>query len=482
MLRQIGGKAFLIALVGSVGPVTIGFALATAMGAEWQPALACGMTLGPTSMGIALNVLKSGGVLETETGQLIITAAVIDDVLALIILSILQALANPTPMGFIRPVLSSALWIGIGGGIALFIVPGLMRRFMDRVPERHQQNLTLAVLLTVSIACTAAAKFTYSSYLLGSFIGGLCFAHNQTEHDVWVHQVKRITSWLLRLFFGGTVAFVVPIKSFTSPKVIWQGCFLLVALLGKLATGFLAQRPLTCQSVLTVGWSMSAWGEFAFIVATTAAADGIIDTGTPAGRDLFASVLLAVLLSTVISPFALKMVLSHFVTKHSPLPSSDPTPSAPGGGAGVGPAQQAPSHTRSIAYSASCISSYNMGGIDLGLQRPAHPAERVALPIEGVRLTQLPPTPIPRAPQQDAGAAAAAVSGVSPYGQMVPQHTAPVGSARCAKGEGTASMHHLTGAQMEIDLGRIDALQSDPPQTAPPQLASPPPKAANQPH
>ena len=63
-----------------------------------------GCTLAPTSMGIALNVLKQAKMLNTPTGQLIIAAAVLDDVIALLLLSELQALGNPTPVALMAPI------------------------------------------------------------------------------------------------------------------------------------------------------------------------------------------------------------------------------------------------------------------------------------------------------------------------------------------------------------------------------------------
>merc|ERR1719510_934116 len=97
-------RGFAVGVIGSLLPMGIGFGLATALGSEWKAALCIGATLAPTSMGIALNVLRSGKVLNTPTGQLVIAAAVLDDVLALIILSEIQALEEMHWYNFVLPV------------------------------------------------------------------------------------------------------------------------------------------------------------------------------------------------------------------------------------------------------------------------------------------------------------------------------------------------------------------------------------------
>ena len=94
MLKLIGLRGIAIAVSGSFGPLILGWLLSTfGLGLDWKSALAVGCTLAPTSMGIALNVLKQAKLLNTPTGQLIIAAAVLDDVIALLLLSELQARA-----------------------------------------------------------------------------------------------------------------------------------------------------------------------------------------------------------------------------------------------------------------------------------------------------------------------------------------------------------------------------------------------------
>ena len=120
MLKLIGTRGLIIAIIGSVLPIGIGIAVAFALGIDTKGAIAAGCCFGPTSLGIAMNILRQGKIINTPVGQLIVSAAVIDDMIALIILSLLSALAGPVSVAdLVIPVVSAFLFLGLGGYIAL---------------------------------------------------------------------------------------------------------------------------------------------------------------------------------------------------------------------------------------------------------------------------------------------------------------------------------------------------------------------------
>ena len=123
-------------------------------------------------------------------------------------------------------------------------------------------------------------------------------------HKAWAKQVKRVLHWLLKIFFAASIGFEVPVRDFGDLAVIGHACILFIAVLGKLATG-LWVVPLRKNEVITVGLAMSAWGEFAFITATTARREGLMDAHT------FSAVILAVMMSVVLSPTLLRRHLSR---------------------------------------------------------------------------------------------------------------------------------------------------------------------------
>jgi len=106
--------------------------------------------------------------------------------------------------------------------------------------------------------------------------------------------------WLLRLFFGGTIAFAVPVQQLFETSIVGNSMVYFVAIIGKFATAIWAPGfPNRFYDAMKLGSAMSAWGEFAFILATMSHSAHVIDD------DQFASVILAILLSVIIGPILL---------------------------------------------------------------------------------------------------------------------------------------------------------------------------------
>merc|ERR1719411_946039 len=259
----------------------------------------------PTSMGIALKVLKKAKILNTPTGQLIIAAAILDDVMALIILTEIQALAEPTVMAIAMPLIVSPVLIVLIGYLAIAWIPRWTKKLMNRVPKDHRENMILALLFLATFILVPVVHLLGSSHLLGAFLAGLCFCTDHTIHHAWHHQIKRVLQWMLRIFFAAAIGFAIPILEFGSPAVIIRGVIYCFAGIGKIVQGFFAQ-PLNPKEFFIVGFSMSAWGEFAFILATVSYSEGTMD------KESFSAVLLAVLLSVIYSPYGLTLTISYF--------------------------------------------------------------------------------------------------------------------------------------------------------------------------
>ena len=309
MLKKVGGRAVGVAVSGSLVPMGIGAALSFALGLDWKAALSVGVVLAPTSVGIALNVLSSAQLLNTETGQLIIAAAILDDVIALVLLSALQALENPTAMALLKPILVSAAWlIGIGA-LSLYVVPPSIKVVLERVPHDMEENFVLLLVFLLAVGIPPAVHHSGSSHLLGAFLAGLLFCSEHHAHHAWVRQVKRLMAWLLTVFFATTVGFAIPpIGTLFKGEVIKFAAVFFIAILGKVGTGVWAM-PLTKPNFFVVGFAMSAWGEFAFIVASAAKLNKFIDEET------FSACILAVLLSVLMGPLMLRLAVS-WKSKH----------------------------------------------------------------------------------------------------------------------------------------------------------------------
>jgi Kef-type K+ transport system membrane component KefB len=310
MLSKVGWRAVGIAVSGSVMPLAIGAGLATAVGLNWKAALVVGTVLAPTSVGIALNVLSSAQVLKTQTGQLVIGAAILDDVIALILLSELMALGNPSPWAFIRPILVSCTLLVVIGIFAVKGMPPIMHRIYPLVGEQHREFFVLGLIFMTAIAMAPAVHFAGGSHLLGCFLAGLCFCTDHHAHHAWVRQVKRVMAWLLTIFFSCAIGFKIPpVAMLFKPQIVANAAIFFVAILGKVFTGVWSS-PLTINNFFVVGFAMSAWGEFAFVVASASRSENIIDEA------VFSSCILCVLLSVIFGPLLLSIAVHYQMREH----------------------------------------------------------------------------------------------------------------------------------------------------------------------
>ena len=209
---------------------------------------------------------------------MIIAAAVVDDMIALVVLSQLEGLVGTiTVAGILIPIVSALLFLIVGGYVAVFVSPKLMNRYiLPRFNEHSRDKVEMTVMFALVLGLMPATYYAKASYLMGAFIAGLAFCHSSELHHQFVRQFKRILQWLMRIFFSSTIGFQVPIKDFGDSTIIWQGLvFCLAWLIGKVAVGFMVpnfsqNKNFTgnhLRDCMITGFSMAAEGEFAFVIA-----------------------------------------------------------------------------------------------------------------------------------------------------------------------------------------------------------------------
>lgn len=305
MLKLIGQRGVLVAVFGSMTPLFLGTGIGIGIGATTTSALAIGACLAPTSMGIAVNVLRRGKILNTTVGQLVIAAAVLDDIISLILLSVIQSLADPTIFSVGKPVVVSGAFLVVFGYLAIYVMPVHLPKFIKLFDPKLKDYVSLASVFTFALALIPASHYAGTSYLLGAFLAGLCFCHDHHMHTMWQQQMKRLMSWLLRLFFACTIGFEVPIQDVWTGEIMLNTTLFFTAIVGKLATGIFAPTPWNFNDAMKLGFAMSAWGEFAFIIAKISRDDGLLDASQ------FSSVVMAVLVSVIAGPIGLTEAIRY---------------------------------------------------------------------------------------------------------------------------------------------------------------------------
>jgi len=326
-IKKVGVSAVFVALIGTFLPLVLGFGLVflfeygsdTKLSTQCTAAFAVGCSMAPTSVGVALKLLTEANELNSLSGQLIVTAAFLDDVFSIILLVILQSLKSSddddasspsTAWGFVVLLCSKFLFcflfLAAGVVLAKYLFGGLVGKLLHRIPSYDEVNyqprdeVHLLLMLSVLVSYSVIGD-RIGSHLLGAFIAGMSFSSVSRSMYVWRRQMKRLCQWLIKLFFACSVAFTVPTEQLFSGSAFGKGLVLAVTagVAGKLGSGFVCPR----DTRWTVGFAMVGRGEFAYLVAARALDLKLMSEGQ------YAVVVWALLIAVIVAPMAFGYVL-----------------------------------------------------------------------------------------------------------------------------------------------------------------------------
>lgn len=301
-LKRVGRVAAWVGISGVVLPFALGAGWALAAGFATPKAMFIASAFVATSAGITARVLHDLGVLGRIESRVILGAAVIDDILAMLLLGVVTALqeGGSVNVGAMALVLAQAV-----GFVALIALVGtrLMKRsssFLD-APINPLSPLTLTLALCLGLA--AAAAYLGLAAIIGAFLAGMAVAETQ-QRPALERQVQTLMAFLVPYFFVVTGA-QVELGALASLPVL--GTLVLVttlAIIGKLVGCGLAARSLGGRSALVVGVGMVPRGEVGIIVASLGQQAGVFTGST------YAMIIAMSLLTSVVAPPVLKKLLA----------------------------------------------------------------------------------------------------------------------------------------------------------------------------
>ncbi len=303
-LFKVGATSLTVAVVGVVLPFAMGYAACLALGLSSMPAIMAAATLTATSVGITARVLADLGQLSSLEGQIILGAAVLDDILGLIILTIVTELSEGREVspGSVARTTGLAISFLIGAlAVGWFVVPGIFR-----MARRLQLPGTpTALALIIALGLSWLADRSGSAMILGAFVAGILVARVPSSREI-EHGITEIGHFLVPLFFvvvGASVDLTAldPRTAESRFALLAGGVLIVVGVAGKLAAGY---APFWFKgSKLVVGVGMTPRGEVGLIFAKMGLAAGVLSAG------LFGGVTLMVMVTTLIAPPLLKRLL-----------------------------------------------------------------------------------------------------------------------------------------------------------------------------
>jgi Kef-type K+ transport system membrane component KefB len=306
---RVGPASLAVATVGVALPFALGFlywayaphAAVAASSDLTTAAVFVGATLTATSVGITARVLSDLGRMSTEEARIVIGAAVIDDVLGLVILSVVSGMAagdGVSAWGILR-----TLAVAIGFLVAAVLLGRfIMPRVFDQVVRMRVRFVLLVFSIAFALSLSSAAVLAGSALIIGAFAAGLILS-GTNQFDTIEQEVRPVASIFAPIFFVSVGASVdlrllAPGNPGARGTLAIAAVLTALAILGKLAAGWAA--PWAPVRRLVVGVGMVPRGEVGLIFADIGRRSGIL------GSEVFGAVLLMVMVTTFVAPPGLK--------------------------------------------------------------------------------------------------------------------------------------------------------------------------------
>ena len=312
VMFRVGPAALAVALVGIALPFAFGYFYwryvphsASGDGNLVTAAVFIGATLTATSVGITARVLSDLGRMRTPEARIIIGAAVIDDVLGLVILSVVSGVAagaSVTLLGIGRTLAVAIGFLVVAVVLGRFLAPKLF----DVIVRMQVRYVLVVASIAFALGLAALAGLAGSALIIGAFAAGIILS-GTNQFDTIEHEVRPVASIFTPIFFvsvGSSVnlSLLNPSTPGARATLITAGAIVLLAIVGKVAAGWAA--PWVRFRRLVVGVGMVPRGEVGLIFADIGRRAGVL------GDEVFGVVLLMVMVTTFIAPPALKALFA----------------------------------------------------------------------------------------------------------------------------------------------------------------------------
>ena len=297
-------RPFVIAVGGIVLPWLAGYLVARGFGFDTARALLIGVALSATSIAITADTLRELGRLQSPEAKLIIGAAVIDDVLALLALSMTEQLGS----GAIDPAVialmaaKAVLFIGVGAWLGEKLLARLSERIdASQLAVRSPEFVFVLGMLT-AFSYALIAEYIGLSAIVGAFVAGVVFEGIHVNTSRSVH----IGAEYVRASFGAvffvSLGVLADMRTLGIDTLIFAGALTLVALLSKFVGCGLSARAtgIASRESMVIGVGMAPRGEVAMVIALLALNRGIIE------QPAYVALVLMSLITTLTVPILLR--------------------------------------------------------------------------------------------------------------------------------------------------------------------------------
>lgn len=323
-LKKAGLASFVIAMIGVIVPLIGGFILADIYNTEQDPEMASlfwqnifiGVVLTATSVSITVETLKELGALNSRAGNAILGAAVIDDILGIVALTIVTSLGGKKSGGSdADKTLGSAIF---GDGVAAVIInilaffivavgaAMLYHYFFKKWRESSNENLrrhNIVTFVFCLLLAFCAEIFFGVADITGAFVAGLAVS-GLKKNEYVVNRFNTLSYMLLSPIFFANIGLAMTLDGLTGKLIVFMILLMIIAVLTKIIGCGLGAKLMryTNKESLQIGIGMISRGEVALIVANKGASVGLMD------EKFMTPLVVTVVFTTIITPILLKFV------------------------------------------------------------------------------------------------------------------------------------------------------------------------------
>jgi Kef-type K+ transport system membrane component KefB len=315
-LKKSGLKATILACTGVGVPLVLGtllymafYGFAAPGSTEFIKALFIGTILTATSVSITVQVLKELGKISTEVGTTIMSAAIIDDVIGIVVLTAVLGLKDPNAN-------LAAVCLKTVAFFALSVVVGIIIfKIMSKAEAKwpHTRRIPIMGLALAYAMSYVADKYFGVADITGAYVAGIILS--SLDNSEYIDRKMDINSYMLfgPVFFA-SVGLQTNLRSVDMTILAFSAAFVVVGLLGKVVGCGIVAKLLkyNTSDSLKIGVGMMTRGEVALIVAQRGLKADIVDSR------YFTAVILLIILSSILTPIILKAIYASDDKANSP--------------------------------------------------------------------------------------------------------------------------------------------------------------------
>lgn len=314
-LLGVGRSAALVGVLGVLVPFAGGYAFAAARGEDTSTSLFFAAALVATSVGITSAVLIGLNALDSRAGRTILGAAVVDDILAMLVVAVASAVAVGGGTSVVELLVVALMAFGFVGFFA-FGGTHLMRRYprILEAPRFAQSPLLPAVILCLGLAAVAAQIGLAA--IIGAFLAGMMVAETKEQHPI-EEEVAPLYAFFAPFFFA-SIGLQLDLGTYWNATVIAIVLLVtVIAVVTKLVGAYAGARGMTRSEAVFVAAGMVPRGEVGIIVAGIGIEAGAL------GNEAFAVIVGMAILTTVIVPPVLRVLARSLPEVNAAVPPAE---------------------------------------------------------------------------------------------------------------------------------------------------------------